>query len=264
MIISFTSPKKIAKSEIRDELSDASRIKLYGVYSEKDFEKLPLQLHLFFKNAGFIGKPKGSNLQIIYDKAHIKIDAKSKWTKINCDHLLFSNPHVRIVYLKGHLLGFIPFEGRDKYKAGRGNMLGKVAKLIKIFDVLDKEMNQSALVTFLSEILFIPSACLSDNITWQPIDNNSVKATLLDSGLTGTGIFHFNDAGQFNKFTTDDRFEGKISRPWILKFEDYKNFNGYYLPTKGIATWKYPDFEFDYFIAQLKDYKYNILTANTR
>jgi hypothetical protein len=258
MIISFTSPKKIAKSEIREELSDTIRIKLNEVYSEKDFEKLPLQLRSYFKTAGFIGKPKESNLQIIYDNALIKMGTRSKWRKVICDHLLFSNPHVRIVYLKAHLLGFIPFEGRDKYKAGRGNMLGTIANLIKIFDVADKEMHQSALVTFLSEIIFLPSACLSDSITWQHLDNNSVKATIVDNGLTGTGFFHFNDTGQFFKFTTDDRFEGKISRPWTLKFEDYKNYNGYYLPTKGIATWNYPEYEFDYFIAHLKDYRYNI------
>ena len=58
-------------------------------------------------------------------------------------------------------------------------MLGTMAKLIKIFDVSDKEMNQSALVTFLSEVLFIPSACLSDNITWEQIDKNSIKQQLL-------------------------------------------------------------------------------------
>ena len=109
------------------------------------------------------------------------------------------------------MLGIIIFEGRNKYKAGHGNMLGTVAKLIKIFDVSDKEMNQSALVTFLSEILFMPSACLSDSITWQPIDSSSIKAALLDSGLTVSGVFHFNDTGLFFKFTTDDRFEGKIS-----------------------------------------------------
>lgn len=259
MIIDFTSPKRIAKSEIRAELYDNIRIKLNEVYSEKDFEKLPLQLRSYFKAAGFIGKPKESNLQIIYDNALIKMDASSKWKKINCDHLLFSNPHVRIVYLKAHLLGIIPFEGRDKYKAGRGNMLGMVAKLIKIFDVSDKEMNRSALVTFLSEILFMPSVCLSDSITWQQIDSSSINATLLDSGMTATGVFQFNDAGQFVKFTTNDRFDGRISRPWTLKFEDYKNYNGYHLPSKGIATWEYPEYEFYYFIAHLKDYQYNIL-----
>ncbi|MGF1585626.1 MAG: DUF6544 family protein [Bacteroidales bacterium] len=257
MIISCTSLKKIVKSEIRNEISDTLRIKLNEVYSEKDFDRLPVQLRSFLKAAGYIGKPKESNLQIIYDKAQIKIDVSSKWKKIVCDHLLFSNPHVRIVYLKAYLLGIIPFEGRDRYKAGHGNMLGMVAKLIKIFDVSDREMNQSALVTYLSEILFLPSACLSDGITWQQINKNSIKATIVDNGLTGTGIFHFNDAGQFIKFTTDDRFEGRISRPWIVKFEDYKNFNGYYLPSKGIATWKYPDYEFEYFIAHLKDFKYN-------
>lgn len=260
MIFSCASPKKIAKSEIRDELSDTLRIKINEVYSHKEFEKLPLQLRKYFKQAGYIGKPKESNLQIIYDKGLIKMDTSSKWKKIICDHLLFSNPHVRIVYLKAHLLGIVPFEGRDKYKAGHGNMFGTLARLIKIFDVSDKEMNQSALVTFLSEILFMPSACLSDSITWQQIDNNSIKAIIMDNGLTGTGIFHFNETGQFIKFTTDDRFEGKISRPWIVKFDDYKMFGGYCLPSKGIATWKYPDNEFDYFIAYLKDFKYNVKT----
>jgi hypothetical protein len=260
MIISCTSPKKIAKSEIRDELSDTTRVKHNDVYSENDFESLPIQLRTYFKNVGYIGNPKESSLQIVYDKGLIKMDTSSKWMNIKCDHLLFTNPHVRIVYLKAYLFWIIPFEGRDKYKAGHGNMLGIIAKLIKIFDVSDKEMNQSALVTFLSEILFMPSACLSDNITWEQVDKNSIKATIIDSGLTGSGVFHFNDADEFERFTTDDRYEGKISRPWILNFGDYKYFGGYYLPSKVVATWQYPVCEFDYFIAYVKDFKYNIET----
>lgn len=258
MIISCTSPKKIAKSEIRDELSDTTRVKYNDVYTENDFERLPIQLRTYFKNVGIIGKPKESSLKVEYDKGLIKMDTSSKWMNIMCDHLLFTNPHVRIVYLKAHLFWIIPFEGRDKYKAGHGNMLGTMAKLIKIFDVSDKEMNQSALVTFLSEVLFIPSACLSDNITWEQIDKNSIKATIVDSGLTVSGIFHFNDTGEFIRFTTNDRFEGKISRPWILKLEDYKNFDDYYIPAKAVATWQYPYLESDYFIAYFKGFKYNL------
>jgi hypothetical protein len=257
MIISCTSPKKIAKSEIRDELSDTTRVKHNDVYTENDFERLPIQLRTYFKNVGFIGKPKESSLKIEYDKGLIKMDTSSKWMNIMCDHLLFTNPHVRIVYLKAHLFWIIPFEGRDKYKAGQGNMLGTIAKLIKIFDVSDKEMNQSALVTFLSEILFMPSACLSDSITWEQIDTNSIKATIADSGLKGSGIFYFNDTGELLRFTTNDRFEGKTSRPWILRFENYKNFDDYYLPSKGVATWQYPDLEFDYFIAYFKGFIYD-------
>ncbi len=257
MIISCTTPKKIAFNEIEKELSDLTR-KKEGFYSNKDFEKLPALIRSHFVNSGYVGKPKESNLSIVYDKSFIRMDTTSKWLKINCEHYLFTNPNTRIVYLKAHILKIFPFEGRDRYKEGKGNMLGTIVKLIKVFDAAGSEMNQSALVTFLSEILFLPSICISDKVVWEQINENSAQAILEDSGLKVKGVFYFNEQGQFEKFTTNDRFEDKTPCLWTVRYENYKDFNGLLLPKKGIATWNYSNQDFDYFIANLKDFKYNV------
>ena len=169
MLFKSRNPNKIARLEVETELNRSSR-KVSGFYEEKDFEPLPPLIRSHFIDTGFVGRPRASNLSIEYGDSFIKMNVKNPWQKVACKHYLFSNPNVRIVYLRSEILGVIPFEGRDLYKEGEGNMLGTMGRLVKLFDVTGLEMSQSALVTFLAEILFLPMACLSDQVKWEQLD----------------------------------------------------------------------------------------------
>jgi len=81
----------------------------------------------------------------------------------------------------------------------------KLLSVIKIIDARGKELDQGALVRWLSEAPWFPTALLpSEKLKWEPIDNDSAKVILTDKNLTVDGVFYFNEKGQITKFRTKD------------------------------------------------------------
>ncbi len=63
-------------------------------------------------------------------------------------------------------------------------MFGKMAGLFTLFDVRGEELDQGAMLRYLSEMIWFPIAFLGDNITWQEIDERSAQVTFHDSGTS--------------------------------------------------------------------------------
>ncbi len=66
---------------------------------------------------------------------------------------------------------FIKITGRDKFVDGKG-----------------EKMDEGTLQRFLAEIVWFPSAALSQYITWEAIDSLSAKATMNYKGTNGSGL----------------------------------------------------------------------------
>jgi hypothetical protein len=94
--------------------------------------------------------------------------------------------------MKSRLGSIIPFEGRDKCQSGAGNMLIEILKLIKVADAKGNEMDNSALVTVLAEILLVPGYVFRKYITWASVDSKTATATLNFNGYKVSGTFHFH------------------------------------------------------------------------
>jgi hypothetical protein len=111
--------------------------------------------------------------------------------------------------MESHIWGLFPFEGRDKYQDGHGNMLIKLMKLFTVADDKGKEMDESALVTILAEALIVPSYALQSYITWMAIDSMAAKATIRFRETEVSGVFYFNEAGENIRFETNDRYQSQ-------------------------------------------------------
>ena len=59
------------------------------------------------------------------------------------------------------------------------------------------------LVRYLNEIMWFPSAYLSEYIQWEPIDSNSAKATISVHGLTASAVLYFNEKGELTNFVAE-------------------------------------------------------------
>ncbi len=110
------------------------------------------------------------------------------------------------------------------------------------------------LVVIGSFIIFfnISLAALQDYIKWEAIDDTHARATITYYNISATGIFTFNESGEMLSFTTDDRAlynnDGSIEHVrWSAICGNYKEQNGYKLPTKFKAVWHYDDGNFVYF-----------------
>jgi hypothetical protein len=257
--------KKIFLSEVQTELDKS--IVSYEVFREEDISTLPETVQRYFRYCGYIGKEKMTNAKFVWDDVNFKMRPDKPWFKIKYEQYNFVSEPARLAYIYSTMFGVIPFEGRDKYLNGQGNMLGKLLKKVTLFDVTGAEINVSAAVTYLSESLVVPACALQPYIRWEAIDPNHAKASLEYKGVKAEGIFTFNDKGEFTKFETDERYmdtgEGTSQKSkWTAEASNYIEKNDIKIPSRLKAIWNLPDGDYEYFAGTLKDIVYNSTKIN--
>lgn len=151
---------------------------------------------------------------------------------------------------------------RDKYENGKGAMLIKLLSLIPIADAKGKEIDQGAMVRYLAEIIWFPSAALNDCIQWEQIDSTTAKATMTYGGITASGLFKFDANGDVISFEARryyDRKGGATLEDWLIQIEpnSYKEFEGVRIPARSTVTWKLKEGDFTWYKIEIADIHYN-------
>ncbi|KXS36812.1 MULTISPECIES: DUF6544 family protein [unclassified Candidatus Frackibacter] len=248
-------------SEVESELENYEYNE--EVFTEEEIAKLPKPVQRYFRYAGYIGKKKMLNAKIVFENAEFKRGIDEKPLNLYSEQYNFVTKPTRIVYLRANVLGVIPFEGRDKYQNGKGVMTGKLLKFIPLFNVEGPEMDQSALVTFLAEVLIMPNAALQDYIKWEEIDKKRAKAIIEYGGIKVDGVFTFNEKGKWVKFETRDRYMDKgdgvfEKEKWTIEVSNYIEEDGIKTPQRMRAIWNLSNGDFVYFDGKVAELIYDV------
>ena len=160
------------------------------------------------------------------------------------------------------MMPMVYMSGRDKYQDGRGQMLIKVASLFPVADASGAEADQGAMLRYLAETVWLPSAVLSRHITWEAVDDLSARATMNYGGVTASGLFTFNEAGDFKSFLADRyyyRKEGSTLEPWFVQVDEggYKEFSGIRVPARCSVTWRFKTGDFTWYRLEIEGVEYN-------
>ena len=78
-------------------------------------------------------------------------------------------------------------------------MLVKLLSIITLANEHGPEVDQGELLRYLAEIVWFPTAWLSDYIQWEAIDAQSAKATIILPNNTVAAVLHFNEKGQMTE-----------------------------------------------------------------
>jgi hypothetical protein len=255
LLVFFQIPySKVKNSFQRDVWRYSAGIsKQQYIFTEEDIASLPESLQNHFRVCGYIGTPKMSSMTAFMSAVPLK-DANDKPPLI-IDYILFSvaDKPVRLAYIKSSLFG-IPFEGYDSTQDGVGFMKGVIGKVFTLFNHAGSEMDKGQLLTYLGECFIIPSSILNRYITWEAVDDRHVKATISYKGISGSGVFAFDDNGFVQSFQTGERArtgnDGNIDYPvWSVFYGNYTETNGIYYPDSVKAVWHESDGDLIYFEA---------------
>jgi len=113
----------------------------------------------------------------------------------------------------------------------------------------------------LAEIVWFPSAATSPYISWESIDDYSAKATMAYNETTGSGIFYFDENGDFKKFSTMRFMEAEKEselKEWVVESIETEVVNGVKIPVEMKATWKLDDRDWTWLQLKLTEIEYNI------
>ena len=219
------------------------------VYTSMQIKDLPVPVQRYFKYSLKENQPYVSYVRLQHGG---EFRASNNWASIEGQEY-FTVQKPGFVWF-----GRVPlFSAKDVYIDGTGNLKVKLLSLIKIVDVKGKEADQGELLRWLGEAPLFPTALLpSENLKWEPIDNNSAKVIFTDKNLTIEGVFYFNEEGQITQFKTK-RYKDKTLENFTGHCGDYRTVDGMKVPFYLEATWNLESGDFSYAKFRVKKIEYN-------
>jgi hypothetical protein len=231
-----------------------------AIVTEEMLQKLPDPVKRYLTYTGVVGKPMVQKVRL-KQAGKIRKDATQPWMNFEAKQYYSVSPpgFVWIAYMK--IFGLPLVRVRDYYMEGRGNILVKALSLFTVADSGGEKMDQGAMMRYLNEMMWFPSAFLGKNISFESVDDNSASVTLKDMGKSVTATMHFDDEGKLTNFTAPryrDMGKGRFElENWSTPIRGYGEFEGLRLPIKGAGIWNLKQDDLEYIEAMITDLKYN-------
>lgn len=131
----------------------------------------------------------------------------------------------------------------DAYISGEGIMHAALFGVVPIAGIRGSlEMSRGQLMRYFAEAVWYPTALLpSQGVAWQPVDDRTARATLVEENIILTLIFRFNERSLIESVRAEARgrtVENKIiPTPWEGRWRSYRHRNGMYIPMEGEVAW---------------------------
>ncbi|WP_421807351.1 DUF6920 family protein [Flagellimonas sp.] len=235
---SFNFKQKIKTERIILFENSASKNK--EIVTENTLVDLPQIVQKWLTNSGSVGKQKVSNIHLVQELQLKLKPEQTEWNKGTAEQYFTVDPPAFNWSITTEMNPLLSAVGRDKFVGGEGEMTIKLLSLIPVANAKNEEkINQASLQRYLAEIVWFPSASLSQYIKWEAIDDYSAKATMEYKGTKGSGVFHFDKNGNFEKFVAMRFKDAKDTEPteWMVTAIRSEALNGIKIPVECEASW---------------------------
>ena len=225
--------------------------------TEKDLEHLPQLVRDYLISAGVPGQPEVLHMRAVFG-AEMR-NRNQDWFPLEVEQHNFFDTHERFFYLKARLKG-LPVRGYHRYAGEKASMRIKLLGLIPVVQADGGLLFTAETVTLLNDMCFLAPATLTNkHITWEEIDNATVRATFTNNSVKVSAILRFNQDGQLVNFISDDRYDISENKKYRFStpLSRYMKIGEFALPTYGEAIWHYPEGPFVYGRYTLKRIEYN-------
>lgn len=231
------------------------------VITENDLAPLPEPVQRYMHFTGVVGKSKIKCVKV-KQTGFMRNSPKQGWLPVEAvQYSTLTGQLSRTWYARMKLGPFALLSGYDSYDNGRGHMLIRLLSLIPVADVIGPEIDTSALIIFVNDMVMWPTAFLSDFIHWEPVNGNSAQLIVNLNNRQFTAICSFSDIGEMINFVTEDRYstvgKGYQQTKWSTPFRQYHLVNGFRIPSEGDAIWHLPEGEFVYIKVKIGEVKYD-------
>ena len=179
---------------------------------------------------------------------------------MTAEQYVTTNPPAFLWYGTLHPFPLVPVSGTDTYVDGHGAFLIKALSVISLGTARGPETDQGELLRYLGEMAWFPTAMLADDIQWNAINAGSAKATISLPPVTASGIVHIDAQGRYTHFTAEryrEEHKRLVLRPWIGRWDDYREINGFRIPMKADAAYTLEAGEFSYFRGEVTEIGYD-------
>lgn len=229
--------------------------------TEADLQALPQPVQRYLRYVGVVGKPK-----VVSMYAELTGEMRQQggaYFPLTAEQYNFFDQPTRLFFMKGRMFG-LTVPGYHRYQEQSAAMNVRLFGLLPLVKVGGEVMFEADTVTQFNDMcLMAPATLIDPRITWETIDDLTVKGTFTNQGVTISAMLHFNAEGQLVNFVSHDRWDVSSMKqyPFSTPVSQYRNLNGYNLPTYGEAIWHYPDGDFVYGKLEINNVVYNDLPS---
>ncbi len=230
-----------------------------GVISEADLAGLPEPVQRWLRYSQVIGKERVTAVRL-KQEGSIRLKAGGAWMPFSAVEYYTTDPPAFIWSARVKVAPLVWLGGTDRYEGGKGRMLFKLGWLYPVVDARGRELDQGALVRYLNETMWFPTAVLNPSIAWEVVDTLSAKATMSYQGETASAVFHFDPEGRFVTMTADRYMgldKGFSLEPWATPITGYGEFQGVRVASQGEAVWRLKTGDFPYIQVKVTEIEYN-------
>lgn len=122
-----------------------------------------------------------------------------------------------------------------------------------------RKIDQAELLRWLGEAILFPTVLAANElITWSAIDDRSANLHMHYSGMRISYKVTFNENDEVKKMETERYYNNGKMEKWIGRFRDYKNINGYCVPTTMEGGWIIDNAEYPYAKFYITSIEYNV------
>lgn len=150
----------------------------------------------------------------------------------------------------------------DAYVDGEGILEPAILGLFTLVNLRDRgEVARGELMRYMAEAAWYPTALLpSQGMRWEPIDDRSARATLIDGDVRLTMTFHFGADGLIETIRAEDRGhtvgDKIIPTPWEGRMFDYQRRSGLLVPVQGEVAWLTPEGRLPYWRGKIEELRF--------
>ena len=259
----FSFKNKI--TEERKKLFENSQAVSEEVITKEDIWELPSVVQKWMINSGTIGKRPISNVHLTQELQLKLSPDQENWNNGKAEQYFTINPPAFNWNIDTKMNSIFSVVGRDKFESGNGEMTIKLLSLISVADAKNSDkVDQATLQRYLAEIVWFPSASLSEYIQWETIDDNTARATMEYKGTEGSGEFHFDKDGNFEKFVAMRYQDSNDAEPteWTVKATKTEERNGIKIPVECEASWGLESGKWTWLKLRIKEIEYNLEKMN--
>jgi hypothetical protein len=233
------------------------------IITDEDLAPLPVAVRRWLASSGTSGKKRTESVWL---RQNFRLKLKpeqEKWHDAVAEQYFTTANPAFIWTIDLRMSPFISIKGRDKFVDGRGEMQMRMNSVINLGTETGEKIDEGTLQRYLGEIVWFPSAALSPHITWEEIDSLTARATMRWKNSTGSGVFSFNENGDFVKFSALRYYgndPGSRRFNWIIEAEQYSVFDGIRIPSRCSATWKFDEGDWTWCNVEITDLVYKRVT----
>lgn len=226
---------------------------------ESELERLPEPVRRWLMYSGVVGHQRIRTVRL-KQRGELRQTESGKWMPFTAEQYFTTDPPSFIWFAIVRVMGFPLMVVQDGFVIGQGTMQVALAGLFPVVDMKGPELDLGALIRYLSEMIWFPTAALEPYIQWSPLDSHSARATITIQGLSASGVFMFDDVGHSVNFiaeryrTVGDKF---VLTQWSTPCTAYGEFDGLLVPTEANVVWHLESGEFQWIRLWITDIEYN-------